>query len=153
MLTDRLRFFVMRLYLTLRGLLAPVVLGVTGLVVDAQGRVLLVRQSYVPGWRLPGGGVDRGEAPEAALRRELAEEVGLSGGAATFLGLYSRPAGWMTNVILLYRIDGAALAFRPNWEVRAICVADPKSAPDGTAASALRRLAELDGAVPRAAFW
>lgn len=143
----------MRLYLTLRGLAAPVALGVTGLVVDGQGRVLLVRQSYVPGWRLPGGGMDRGEAPEAALRRELAEEVGLSGGAATFLGLYSRPAGWVTNVILLYRIDGASLAFRPNWEVRAICFADPKAPPDGTAGSALRRLAELEGALPRAAFW
>jgi 8-oxo-dGTP pyrophosphatase MutT (NUDIX family) len=40
-------------------------------------RLLLVRTSYRKGWTLPGGGVRRGEAPEAAARRELAEELGL----------------------------------------------------------------------------
>jgi 8-oxo-dGTP diphosphatase len=40
-------------------------------------RVLLVRSSYRAGWDLPGGGVRRKEAPEAAARRELAEEIGL----------------------------------------------------------------------------
>jgi len=39
--------------------------------------VLLVRSSYRRAWNFPGGGVRRGEAPEAAARRELAEEIGL----------------------------------------------------------------------------
>jgi 8-oxo-dGTP diphosphatase len=39
--------------------------------------LLLVRSSYRVGWHLPGGGVRRGEMPEAAARRELAEEIGL----------------------------------------------------------------------------
>ncbi len=42
------------------------------------GAVLLVRQSYRRAWTLPGGGVQPGEAPEAAARRELLEELGLS---------------------------------------------------------------------------
>src|SRR3954452_19197122 len=39
--------------------------------------LLLVQSSYRSGWHLPGGGVRRGEVPEAAARRELAEETGL----------------------------------------------------------------------------
>jgi len=55
--------------------------GVTaaGVVVDDQGRVLLLKHVFRPGsgWGLPGGFLEAGEQPEAALRRELEEEVGL----------------------------------------------------------------------------
>jgi ADP-ribose pyrophosphatase YjhB (NUDIX family) len=136
-----------------RALVAPVVLGVTGAIFDSGGRVLLVKQSYMRGWRLPGGGVGRGEAPSLALRRELAEEVGLADGTANFFGLYSRRAGWVTNVIALYRVSGGTVAFRPNWEVREICFADPVAPPEGTTPATQRRLAELAGARPKAEHW
>jgi 8-oxo-dGTP diphosphatase len=42
------------------------------------GKVLLVRNSYVPYYSLPGGYVGRGENGRAAAARELVEEVGLS---------------------------------------------------------------------------
>jgi 8-oxo-dGTP diphosphatase len=44
--------------------------------------LLLVRSSYRTAWNLPGGGIHRGETPEAAARRELAEEIGLTPEAA-----------------------------------------------------------------------
>ncbi|MDB5735661.1 MAG: hypothetical protein JWN16_2298 [Alphaproteobacteria bacterium] len=134
-----------QLLITLKALASPTAFGATGIVLDSSGHVLLVRHRYMPGWQLPGGGVDRGEPPQAAVLRELREEVGLSGGAVTFAGLYTRPAGWATNVIALYRITGASVDFRPSLEIREICFADPSAPPSGCSPATLRRLAELRG--------
>ncbi len=52
-------------------------LGVRGVVIDAEGRVLLLEHTYVHGWHLPGGGVEQAEPAETALARELVEEAGI----------------------------------------------------------------------------
>ena len=52
-------------------------LGVRGAVVDADNRVFLVRHTYIAGWFLPGGGVERGETFRDALERELREEANI----------------------------------------------------------------------------
>ena len=48
-----------------------------GIVLDDQGRVLLLKHVFRPGsgWGIPGGFINSGEQPEAGLRRELREEV------------------------------------------------------------------------------
>ena len=61
-------------FLFMRGM----TLGVRILVQNRQGEILLVQHTYVPGWLLPGGGVDHGEDVETAARRELYEETGIS---------------------------------------------------------------------------
>jgi len=60
-------------------LLAPkVTLGVAAVVMDDEGRVLLVHHTYRRSpWNFPGGLVGRCEQPDAALVRELREELGL----------------------------------------------------------------------------
>jgi 8-oxo-dGTP pyrophosphatase MutT (NUDIX family) len=145
--------FFINLFLVIRSLLRPVAFGVAGAVFDPEGRVLLVRQTYAAGWRLPGGAIGRGEAPEAALRRELHEEVGLTGGRARLFGLYSRKLWWFTHVVALYVIEGGEVHFHPNREVNAIRWDRPGMPPAGIAPAAARRLAELGAAAQQDGRW
>src|SRR5438045_1991742 len=59
----------------------PVVLVAAAALIDVDGRVLLARRpegkSMAGLWEFPGGKVDPGETPEAALIRELVEELGV----------------------------------------------------------------------------
>lgn len=52
-------------------------LGALVLLRDREGRLLLLRQPPESAWSLPGGLLARGESPERAAVRELAEETGV----------------------------------------------------------------------------
>jgi len=59
-----------------------------GVVLLRQGSVLLIKRGRPPAqgaWSLPGGAQEVGETAEAAARRELLEETGLTAGALTLI--------------------------------------------------------------------
>ena len=139
--------------ITAQALLAPVAYAACALI-EKDDKILLVRHSYMPGWLLPGGGVGRGEPADAAILRELKEEIGLVRAAPPELfALYTRKVGWVTNVIVLYRFKDAEFVFTPNWEIRAVQFTDPANPPPGTPRSVATRLKEVAGLQPPSPFW
>ena len=142
------------LLMSVKALLSPVVFGVAAFMQDKDGRILLVKHTYQPGWLFPGGGVGRGEPPEHALARELKEEVGfLRGSAPEFVQLYTRRAGWVTNVVALYRLRDVEIDFKPNWEIKEARFFAADALPKGTPPTVRRRVAEILGNVAPSPFW
>jgi len=130
-------------------------LGVRALVLNGAGEILLVEHSYIDGWFLPGGGVERGETVEAALARELEEEAGVRPlGRPALVSVHANHLIFPGDHVVLFRVD-AWEACRPTaiGEIRARGWFSPDRLPEGATAATRRRIAEqLDGEHP-AAHW
>jgi len=137
----------------------PYTLGVRVIVEDRDGRILLVRHSYIGGWYLPGGGVEGGESLHQAAVRELREEAGIEpGGAPHLLGVYLNGTGWLArdHVGLFHLADwseGPAY-LAPNAEILEARFFPPSGIPDTTSPATRQKLMEFSqGQMPPGGRW
>jgi ADP-ribose pyrophosphatase YjhB (NUDIX family) len=65
-------------------------------------KVWLIRHTYLSGWFMPGGGLNRNESLEQAARREAKEETGAELGEVSLLGVFSNFIQWKTDHTVVF---------------------------------------------------
>lgn len=133
-----------------------VTLGAQAMVIEHGTRVLLIRHGYQAGWHFPGGGVEKNEGTEQAMRRELLEEAGLSiVGRPELFGLYTNFLHFPSDhiAVFLVRDFTGSIDLKPGWEVKERAFFDLDKLPEGTTAGVRRRLAELKNGGAVSAEW
>lgn len=97
-------------------LFRPVRMGVRVVMIQ-EGKVWLVRHTYLPGWFLPGGGLDRGETLEEAARREAREETGGELNDVTLLGVYTNFVQWKTDHTAVFLCGDFTITGKSDGEI------------------------------------
>ncbi|MER8416964.1 NUDIX domain-containing protein [Mesorhizobium sp. M1329] len=148
----RARLF--HLYFVLR---RPMTLGVRGLIHDrASNSVFLIRHTYVPGWHLPGGGVELGETMIEALTREVFEEGNIAlTGPPVLKSLHFNRRASRRDHVGLYLVEefNQTAPKLPDREIAEAGFFPLDRLPEGTTPATLRRIAEIFGGQPVSAYW
>ncbi len=131
-------------------------LGVRALVVDAEGKIFLIKHTYAFGWQCPGGGVEPGETIGEALARELSEEGNIEIldrpllHGVFFNARVSRRDHIAFFVVRTFRQTSAPV---PNWEIAAHGFFSLDALPEDTTKGTRARIAEVMHGAPRSDRW
>ncbi len=132
-------------------------LGVRLLALDRDGRVFLVRHSYVPGWHLPGGGVEPGETACIAAMREAREEGGLDlADPPELFHVYANRTLGRHDHVLLFVARGVLPPSRPpssRLEIREAGFFAPEAPPPETTSATRNRIEEVLSGRPPSDLW
>lgn len=123
-------------------------LGVRAAVLDGAGRVFLVKHTYMPGWYLPGGGIEPGETADAAMARELREEGGIElTGPARLHGLYWNARASARDHVAFYEVSAFVQPRpkRPDREIAASGFFPLEALPEDATPGTRHRIDELLG--------
>ncbi|ACA19328.1 NUDIX hydrolase [Methylobacterium sp. 4-46] len=132
-------------------------LGVRGAAIDREGRVCLIRHTYLDGWHLPGGGVEPGETALDALAREFREEaeIEIDPGAARLHGVFFNSRVSRRDHVVLYVAPVFAVRGpkRPDREIAEAGFFPLGALPAGTSPATRARLDEIAHGRPPAPLW
>jgi 8-oxo-dGTP pyrophosphatase MutT (NUDIX family) len=124
-------------------------------VIDAEGRFLLVKHTYSPGWIFPGGGIESGESAVDAAIREVREEAQVEArGEPTLHGVFSNHGEMRDDHLVFYVLrEFAVHSFSPTREIAEARFFAVNSLPETTTGGSRRRIAEILGERPISKEW
>jgi len=132
----------------------PRTLGVRIMLIQS-GEVLLVRQTYMSGWYMPGGGVKHGETLEEAARREAYEEIGAQMGDLKLLGAFTHFGENKSDHNVLFLCTDFTLNGKQDNEIAEARFFHLDALPDGLLDGHRQRLEEyhVGGNIPQFGEW
>lgn len=139
-----------------RRVFATMTLGVRAAVIDQQGRVLLIRHTYVNGWHFPGGGIEVGETAIDALRRELYEEARVElTGEPQLVGMFQNTSTTLRDHEAFYVVRAFRILEnkRSDLEIAACRFFEMNALPRDLNPGARRRLQEIAEERQPAEYW
>lgn len=127
----------------------PTTHGVHAVALTPAGEILLVKLTYASGWRLPGGGRRANEDPQAAVLRELREEVGMfAHGEVRHVRDFHHEPDFRRGIGALFVVS--AVRHRPpRWslEIDEVGAFAPNRLPPDTARIARTQIAEAQASL------
>jgi 8-oxo-dGTP pyrophosphatase MutT (NUDIX family) len=117
----------------------PRTFGAHALAFTPEGKLVLVKLRYAPGWRVPGGGRKPGEPADEAVLRELREEIGLTEhGRVRFACELEEAVDYKRDLAALLIVEDVLYRPRWTWEVEQVGEFPLDDLPSDTAPSTLR---------------
>lgn len=157
-ITEKMKYFIHRILVFFRysyfKLVGRSTLDVRAIVVDSSQKVLLVKHTYIAGWYLPGGLVERGESLTTAVIRELYEETGIKPTSKPLLfSVYLHSMKGVSNYPAVFIIDQYKLLPQKSPEIKELGWFSTKELPADTSPATQRRLKEYFEQLPIAEKW
>ena len=129
----------------------PIRMGVRVMMIRDE-KVWLVRQTYMPGWFMPGGGLKRNETLEEAARREAREETGAELGELTLMGAYSNFTDWKSDHNIVFICTDFEVKSEPDSEIAELRAFALNELPDNLWPGHLHRLQEYQAGIQNPQF-
>lgn len=146
----RILYYAFRIYCFI---FRPMRMGVRAMMIE-DDKVWLVRQTYVGGWFMPGGGVKRGETLDQAARREAKEETGADLGELKLLGAYTNFTEWKTDHNIVFICYEFKFTGKPDAEIAELRAFSLNALPENLWPGHRLRLEEYkSGAVAQFGEW
>ena len=152
----KIRKSVFHLYFRLK---RPMTLGVRIIAINDKNELCLIKHTYISGWHLPGGGVERGETARSAAIKEAYEEAGLIVEPIDMelISIHENFEYFKGDHILLYRAKYWTET-QSNKSHNALEIAEAKffpldKLPPETTGGTHRRILELHGILPKGEKW
>ncbi len=144
----RLLYYAYRIYCFI---FRPVRTGVRVMMIQ-NGKVMLVRQTYMPGWFMPGGGLKRNETLEHAARRESYEETGAQLGDIKLMGVYTSFTEWKTDHNIVFLCEDFEITGKSDKEIAEAYAFPLNELPKGLWPGHRRRLEEYQAGMANPQF-